>query len=79
MGGILNEFLGVEHNPDGSLKRSADIANAKAKADRAVQLINGKHPDSSGVISLVAADLGSEPLGLSDTTKAALDARTSHA
>jgi hypothetical protein len=78
-GKILNEFLGVEHNPDGSLKRSADIANAKAKADSAVQLINGKHPDSSGVISLVAADLGSEPLGLSDTTKAAIDARASQA
>lgn len=36
-GNILNDFLGVEHNADGTLKKAADITQAKAKADSAVQ------------------------------------------
>jgi hypothetical protein len=36
-GNILNDFLSVELNKDGTLKRAGDIAEAKAKADTAVQ------------------------------------------
>lgn len=35
-GDILNNFLSVEHNADGTLKKAADIADAKTKADSAV-------------------------------------------
>jgi hypothetical protein len=30
-GDILNEFLSVEHNADGTLKRASDIVDAKVK------------------------------------------------
>ncbi|MFA5004321.1 MAG: hypothetical protein WC498_03545 [Candidatus Saccharimonadales bacterium] len=48
-GNVLNDFLAVEHNPDGSLKKAADIADAKTKADGAVQTtqigaVNGVAP-----------------------------------
>ncbi len=54
-GGILNEYLAVEHNSDGTLKKAADIASAKAKADTAVQSVNGKTGTS---VTLTASDVG---------------------
>jgi hypothetical protein len=62
-GTILNNYLEVAHNADGSLKRAGDIADAKAKADSAVQQINGKSGTSltlgaSDVSALPASSLG---------------------
>lgn len=36
-GGILNDFLSVEHAADGTLKKAIDIATAKSTAESAVQ------------------------------------------
>lgn len=41
-GQLLNDFLAVEHNSDGTLKRAADIADAKATAEQAMQDVSGK-------------------------------------
>ncbi len=38
--GILNDYLSVEHNADGTLKRGTDIIDAKTKADTALQPVN---------------------------------------
>jgi hypothetical protein len=54
-GNILNDYLAVEHNADGTLKKAADIASAKAKADTAVQSVNSKTGTS---IALTASDVG---------------------
>ena len=40
-GQILNDYLLVEHNADGTLKRTADIDDAKAKADVALPVTGG--------------------------------------
>ncbi|HET8708977.1 MAG TPA: hypothetical protein VFL85_01715 [Candidatus Saccharimonadales bacterium] len=53
-GKLLNDFLTVEHNADGSLRKAADIATAKAKASTAVQSVNGK---SGTALTLTAADV----------------------
>ncbi len=37
---ILNEYLAVEHNADGTLKRSADITQAKSDAAQALSIAN---------------------------------------
>ncbi|MEP6710152.1 MAG: hypothetical protein ABJA64_00340 [Candidatus Saccharibacteria bacterium] len=66
-GSILNEYLTVEHNPDGTLKKAADIADAKTKANSAVQSVNSKAP-ISGDVALTAADVGA-------LTQTAADAR----
>lgn len=57
-GKILNDFLEVEHNPDGTLKKAGDIAAAKAKANSSVQSVNTKTPDANGAVSLVKGDVG---------------------
>jgi hypothetical protein len=44
-GTILNDFLSLEHNSDGSLKN-------------AVKSINGKTPNTAGVVSINATDVG---------------------
>lgn len=49
-GQILNDFLSVEHNADGSLKRASDIADAKATADAAVP--SSQKGAANGVASL---------------------------
>ncbi len=54
-GSVLNEYLSVEHASDGTLKKAADIASAKAKADTAVQSVNG-HTGTS--VTLTASDVG---------------------
>ncbi len=54
-GDILNDYLAVEHNSDGTLKKAGDIADAKAKADTAVQSVNSK---TGTAISLTASDVG---------------------
>lgn len=54
-GDILNDFLSVSLNPDGTLKAAGDIADAKGKADSAVQSVNGKTGTS---ITLTASDVG---------------------
>lgn len=63
-GSILNDFLSVEHNPDGTLKKAGDITDAKAKADAAVQptrTINGHALDSD--VILTPSDIGAQPAG----------------
>jgi len=45
-GNILNDYLSVEHNADGSLKKAGDISDAKGKADSAVQSVNSKSGNS---------------------------------
>lgn len=67
-GSILNDFLSVEHNADGSLKKAQDIADAKSKAESSVQTVNGKSPDAQGALSLTTNDLDAEPAGLSQAT-----------
>lgn len=52
-GDILNEFLSVEHHPDGSLKKADDIA----KATTSVQSINSVAP-VNGDVTISAVDLG---------------------
>ena len=39
-GTILNDFLSVEHNPDGTLKRASDISNALSTAQAAQTTAN---------------------------------------
>lgn len=56
-GDILNDYLSVEHNADGTLKKAADIADAKATADSAVQTVNSVTP-TAGNVTLTAADVG---------------------
>jgi len=56
-GNILNDYLSVEHNADGTLKKAADIADAKAKANSAVQSVNSITP-TAGDVTLSAADVG---------------------
>ena len=70
-GTILNDFLVVEHNADGTLKRagqidqaSSDAANAQtaanaaqAKANTSVQKVNGKTPDGSGAVIIAESDI----------------------
>lgn len=53
-GAVLNEYLSIEHNADGTLKKAADITAAKAAADSAVQSVNGK---TGQAISLNASDV----------------------
>lgn len=45
-GTILNDFLSVEHAADGTLKKAADIADAKSKADTAYQKPAGGIPET---------------------------------
>ena len=52
-GTILNGYLAVEHNADGTLKKAADITAAKATADSAQTAINNLA--ISGVSGLPAA------------------------
>jgi hypothetical protein len=54
-GQILNDFLSVEHNADGSLKRGSDINSANSTASTAVQSVNGK---SGTQVTLSASDVG---------------------
>lgn len=56
-GDILNDYLSVEHNSDGTLKKADDIADAKAAADSAVQSVNSVTP-TAGDVTLTAADVG---------------------
>jgi len=74
-GDILNQFLGIEHNADGTLKRGGEITQAatdaadaktaaqaaQSKADSSVQSVNAKTPDTSGAITLTAADISGIP------------------
>jgi len=53
-GDLLNEYLLVEHNSDGSLKRGSDIDNALSTAQSAVQSVNGKTGTS---VTLAATDI----------------------
>ena len=55
-GQVLNEFLGVAHNADGSLKTSP----------APVQSVNGK----TGTVSLTASDVGADAAGAASTAQA---------
>jgi hypothetical protein len=52
-GNILNDFLAVEHNADGTLKKAGLINSA-------VQSVNGK---TGNAVTLTAADVGAVPTG----------------
>ncbi|MEJ0073241.1 MAG: hypothetical protein WDN27_04150 [Candidatus Saccharibacteria bacterium] len=55
-GDILNGFLQVEHNADGTLKKASDIATALSKANSSVQTVNSKTP-TNGAVNLTASDV----------------------
>jgi hypothetical protein len=57
-GTVLNSFLNVSHQSDGTLKKAGEIDAAKAKADSAVQKVNGKSGTS---VALNASDVGALP------------------
>ncbi|HEX4662482.1 MAG TPA: hypothetical protein VH144_02615 [Candidatus Saccharimonadales bacterium] len=46
-GAILNGFLSIEHNPDGTLKKSADISQAQTDASNAVTTANNAQTTAS--------------------------------
>jgi hypothetical protein len=51
-GQILNDYLSVEHNADGTLKQAADIANAARKPNNAfVQYVTADGDDSNNGLS----------------------------
>lgn len=74
-GDLLNQFLSVEHDADGSLKRAdeitqaaSDASDAKAmaqdaqtKVDTSVRSINTKTPDPAGAVTLSASDISGIP------------------
>lgn len=70
-GDVLNDFLLQEHNADGSLKKTADITDAKTKANQAVRTINGK-PASDGAIVLEPNDIDAVSQTDLDSSVAAL-------
>lgn len=57
-GNLLNDYLSVEHTADGTLKKADDIASAKAKAESAVQSVNGQLPDSNGAVAIDSDSIG---------------------
>lgn len=57
-GQLLNDFLLVEHNADGTLRCGQEIIAAKALASTAVQTVNGLPSDSMGAVTLTAGDVG---------------------
>jgi len=74
-GAILNEYLLVSHTNDGTLRSANDIADAKSKANTAVQSVNGKAGPSA---SLTAADVGAyaKPAGGIPLTDLASDVQS---
>lgn len=67
-GDVLNQFLRVELDSDGTLRRGdeitqavSDASSARTKADSAVQSVNSKVPNSSGAVVLTAADISGVP------------------
>lgn len=42
-GDILNDYLSVEHNSDGTLKKASDITSAKAAADQALAVASASY------------------------------------
>lgn len=82
-GNVLNDFLQVAHNADGTLQ-AGSVSNTQldtptqttlAKAGSSVQSINTKTPDGSGAVTLAAADVGAVPKS-TVTTKGDLLAAT---
>lgn len=65
-GQILNDFLSVEHNGDGTLKKTSVIAQASANASTALTSVNGKYTKAPNGIPRV--DLSS---GVQDTLNTA--------
>jgi hypothetical protein len=63
-GTVLNTFLSVAHNSDGSLSAIAKttlasgVQTSLGKADSSVQSVNAKTPDGTGNVTLAAADVG---------------------
>lgn len=60
-GEILNEFLSVEHNTDGTLKKATDITEAKANASQALvvaqQAASGTIADGSVTLVKLSTDV----------------------
>lgn len=57
-GSILNDFLSVEHNGDGSLKKSTDITAAQQAADTAHSLILAHSGDTGNPHGVTKAQVG---------------------
>lgn len=60
-GTILNDYLSVEHNADGTLKKASDIVDAKVKANAAVPkttTVNGHELSSNVTVSKSDVGLG---------------------
>ncbi len=84
-GALLNGFLGVEHNIDGSLKRGADIdtaltnaSSASSAAAGAIKSVNTITPDGSGALTLNLANLSDvNAAGAADTQVLTYNASTS--
>jgi hypothetical protein len=67
-GAILNDYLAVEHNTDGTLKKASDIATAKSTADQALTAANAAYTKPG--TGIPATDLASSvqtSLGKADT------------
>jgi lysophospholipase L1-like esterase len=67
-GSILNDYLSVEHNADGTLKKATDITTAKSTADQALTAANAAYTKPG--TGIPAADLSSSvqtSLGKADT------------
>jgi lysophospholipase L1-like esterase len=67
-GTILNDYLSVEHNADGTLKKSTDISTAKSTADQALTAANEAYTKPG--TGIPATDLASSvqtSLGKADT------------
>ncbi len=69
-GELLNEFLTVEHNSDGTLKKAADIASAVSSAQTALSAANTAQSSVSG--KYTKPDLGIPATDLTSAVQASL-------
>ena len=71
-GDILNDFLAVSHNADGSLR--ADISGKADTSSLAPVATTGSYADLANKpnVPTVASDIGAEPAGLSSATQSSL-------
>ena len=87
-GDILNDFLQVEHNNDGTLKKAGDISNALSTAQTVQNNLTTHTSDTSNPHSVTKAQVGldqvdntsdsNKPVSTAVTTALAGKANTSH-
>jgi hypothetical protein len=67
-GSILNDYLSVEHNADGTLKKATDISTAKTTADQALTAANAAYAKpGTGIPATDLASTVQTSLGKADT------------